>query len=542
MDLSKITVTILVKDAGATITQCLNSVAAFGEIIVLENGSTDDSLDKIVEFAQKHGNLHIHHSEFIGFGPLKNLAVSHARNDWIFSIDADEVLEPDCLEHIRIISLQPNEIGAVSRKNLYRGEWIKACGWSPDYVMRLFNRREVKFNQNRVHESLVVREGQQVFNLNGHLKHYAFEDISSLLDKLQRYSTLWAEQNLDKDVTVPSAMRHAQWNFWRNYVLKKGITYGYKGFIISLCNALGTFFKYMKLYEIKKTRPKSVSLVITTYNSKERLSLTLDSVKNQVHLPDEVIVADDGSGPDTRELIDLYRRDFPCPLLHVWHDDRGFRAAKIRNEAFKKASCEYIICVDGDLILDKYFVQDHMQRAVRGQYLQGNRILLNPDETNNIMFKKQNSELSAVAYRDAFLKQSYKARRNGFLSYLIYKYSLRKAKFFRTHDMIRSSKGCNFSFYKEDGLKCGFMDERYVGWGREDSDFVARFLFAKGVYRRLKFMGLAYHLYHEERSRDQDSENLDRYLSVIESYRNGTLDTAAVNNFQPQTPTGQRSS
>ena len=94
MDVKRISVTILVRNAEATIGECLASVAAFGEIIVLENGSTDGTLDVVVEFARRHGRVHIHHHDFIGFGPLKNLSAARAHNDWILSLDADEVLEP----------------------------------------------------------------------------------------------------------------------------------------------------------------------------------------------------------------------------------------------------------------------------------------------------------------------------------------------------------------------------------------------------------------------------------------------------------------
>ena len=519
MDVKRISVTILVRNAEATIGECLASVAAFGEIIVLENGSTDGTLDGVVEFARRHGRVHIHHHDFIGFGPLKNLAAARAHNDWILSLDADEVLEPECLEHIRILDLDPDEVGAISRRNLYRGEWIRACGWSPDYVQRLFNRTTVGFTDAQVHECLALQPRHRVICLKGHLRHYAFDGIAALLDKLQRYSTLWAEQNLDHEVSVLSALTHAQWSFLRCYLLQKGIAYGFRGLVISLCNSLGVLFKYFKLYEIKHTPPRSVSLIISTYNQKERLALVLDSVRTQLRLPDEVIVADDGSRPDTRQLLETLQADFPCPLRHVWQEDRGFRLAGIRNKALRAARGEYIIVIDGDMILERHFIGDHLRRAVPGQYLQGSRILLSPGDTELIERAQSASGPQGQAYRLAFGARSCRAHRIAPLSALIYRYSLRRAGYFMRHDLIRGVRGCNCSFYLRDAGRCGYYDEGYEGWGREDSDFAARFVMARGVFRRLKFQGLAYHLHQEERSRERDAHNMERYLEMVRDYR-----------------------
>src|ERR1700712_962551 len=102
------------------------------------------------------------------------------------------------------------------------------------------------------------------------------------------------------------------------------------------------------------------SLVISTYNWPQALELCLKSVATQKHLPDEVIIADDGSGEETRLLIDKYKKDFPVPLLHLWHEDKGFRKTIILNKAINQSSFEYIIQVDGDVILEKHFISDHL--------------------------------------------------------------------------------------------------------------------------------------------------------------------------------------
>ena len=163
MNLSKISVCILVKNAQATIGQCLAALSEFGEIILLDNASTDETLKIAREFGENYKNLRVESSEFIGFGPLKNLAISYAKNEWILSIDSDEVLERAALAEIKSLQLRPESVVALPRKNLYRGEWIRACGWHPDFVWRLFNKKFTRFNENFVHESVILPQKRKKF-------------------------------------------------------------------------------------------------------------------------------------------------------------------------------------------------------------------------------------------------------------------------------------------------------------------------------------------------------------------------------------------
>ncbi|EAK0362633.1 TPA: glycosyltransferase [Campylobacter jejuni] len=509
MNLKQISAIIIVKNAKQTLLECLNSLKDFDEIILLNNESSDNTLNIANEFKKDFANLHIYHSAFIGFGALKNLALSYAKNDWILSIDADEVLENECIKELKNLELQEDNIIALSRKNLYKGEWIKACGWSPDYVLRIFNKNFTRFNDNLVHESLILPSNGKKIHLKNGLRHYAFRDISHLIDKMQYYSSLWAKQNIHKKSGVLKANLRAFWTFFRNYFLKNGFLYGYKGFIISVCNALGTFFKYMKLYELQKQKPKTCALIITTYNQKERLKLVLDSVKNLAFLPNEVLIADDGSKEDTARLIEEYQKDFPCPLKHIWQEDEGFRAAKSRNNAIKASKSEYIILIDGDMILEKDFVKNHLEFAKRKVILQGSRVILNKNESEEIL--KNNN------YSLAFNKKGFKNQRSIFLAKCVYKFSKLTKKFFKKSQLVKGSKTCNMSFYKSDFEAIEGFNEKFIGWGREDSEFVARFLFNDGVFKRLKFNALAYHIYHEENSKNMLEINHQIYLETIKN-------------------------
>ncbi|EFP1606328.1 glycosyltransferase [Campylobacter jejuni] len=509
MNLKQISVIIIVKNAEQTLLECLNSLKDFDEIILLNNESSDNTLNIANEFKKDFANLHIYHSAFIGFGALKNLTLSYAKNDWILSIDADEVLENECIKELKNLELQEDNIIALSRKNLYKGEWIKACGWWPDHVLRIFNKNFTRFNDSLVHESLVLPSNAKKIYLKNGLRHYAFRDISHLIDKMQYYSSLWAKQNIHKKSGVLKANLKAFWTFFRNYFLKNGFLYGYKGFIISVCNALGTFFKYMKLYELQKQKPKTCTLIITTYNQKERLKLVLDSVKNLTFLPNEVLIADDGSKEDTARLIEEYQKDFPCKLEHIWQEDEGFRLSEIRNKAIKTSNSEYIIVIDGDMILEKNFINDHLNFAQKKVFLQGSRVILNEKESKELLSKND--------FSLAFDKKGFKNQRNIFLAKCIYKFSKLSKKFFKKSQLIKGIRGCNMSFYKSDFEAIEGFNEKFIGWGREDSEFVARFLFNDGAFKRLKFNALAYHIYHEENSKNMLEINHQIYLETIKN-------------------------
>ena len=156
MKLKEISAVLIVKNAAKTLKECLNSLKEFGEIVLLDNQSDDDTLQIAKDFAKDFPNIRIEQSEFIGFGALKNKAISYASKEWIFSIDADEVLEYEALKELEKLDLKTHHIVAFARKNLYRGEWIKACGGHPDFVLRLFHKSYTKFNDNLVHERLIL--------------------------------------------------------------------------------------------------------------------------------------------------------------------------------------------------------------------------------------------------------------------------------------------------------------------------------------------------------------------------------------------------
>ena len=241
--LPPISVTMLTKNSSRYIEACLSSLVDFDEVVVLDNGSTDDTL----EIAQRFANVKIFTSEFIGFGPLKNLAQTHASHDWILSIDSDEVLTPELRQAIQNTIFDEQCIYGFNRLNHFKGQPVHCCGWDKDTVKRIYNKTRTQFDNAQVHESIQM-QGLTLTTIRGNLLHYSYDSIEELIDKLQKYSTLWAEQNYQKKTSsMFKAVYKSLFAFLKNYILQKGILHGGIGLLISVCAAFGVFAKYAKL-------------------------------------------------------------------------------------------------------------------------------------------------------------------------------------------------------------------------------------------------------------------------------------------------------
>ena len=152
-------------------------------------------------------------------------------------------------EEIHATLLIPNFAYAIARKNFYNGKWIKGCGWHPDYVTRLYHRGSTRFSEAKVHESLLVQEMKIVY-FRASLHHTPYQNTADFLEKMQFYSTLFAEQHRNRcPSSIWKAFFHAFFTFLKSYFLKKGFLLGKEGFFISLYNSNTVFYKYVKLME-----------------------------------------------------------------------------------------------------------------------------------------------------------------------------------------------------------------------------------------------------------------------------------------------------
>jgi len=254
------------------------------------------------------------------------------------------------------------------------------------------------------------------------------------------------------------------------------------------------------------THPSS-SLIISTYNWPVALDLVLLSVSQQSRMPDEILVADDGSGPETKELVDRWKTKMPVPLKHIWHEDDGFRVSAIRNQAVCQASNEYIIQVDGDMILEKHFIQDHMKMASKNSFFIGSRVLLSPEKTTDIQSKKN--------IRFGMFSDGIKNRINAIRLPALSRFFISPKTDGRS--IVHEVRGCNMSYWREDFKKINGYNENFIGWGREDSEIGIRFVNAGVIKKKLKFCAIQYHQYHTMRSRDRLNINDDIMEKTIEN-------------------------
>lgn len=230
------------------------------------------------------------------------------------------------------------------------------------------------------------------------------------------------------------------------------------------------------------------ALIISTYNRPDALRLCLLSAFAQSVLPDEIIVGDDGSKDETKELIDQMREISPVPLIHVWHEDNGYRLAMMRNKSVAASSADYIIEIDGDVILHRDFIKDHLAFAMPGHYLKGGRTNLGPKLTEKLCAGRQLKKISCFS-RGIESKPENSLHLPAIARYLAPRYRQKK----------EGALGCNMSFYKQDFLDINGYDEFYEGWGGEDGDFGRR-MQAFGLKKKhLKFAGIVYHLWHEDK-------------------------------------------
>jgi len=233
----------------------------------------------------------------------------------------------------------------------------------------------------------------------------------------------------------------------------------------------------------------SVSLIISTYNWPQALNLCLKSVNDQSKMPDEVIVADDGSGLLTQQLIDRLKKTFQVPLRHVWHEDIGFRKSLILNKAVKVATGTYIIQIDGDVILDKNFVKDHLSVIEEKTFIRGTRAHLK-EEILPCIFEEGRVRFSCYTKG---IKNRFNALRIPALAWL----------FTKKKNCSKSVRGCNLAFWKQDFIAVNGYSNDLQGWGHEDEELAARLVHSGVMKKGLKLKAVQYHITHRISPRTQ---------------------------------------
>jgi glycosyltransferase involved in cell wall biosynthesis len=246
-----LSVAIITKNEEENIRSCLQSISFAGQIVIVDSGSNDKTLEIAATFG-----CEIYREEWLGFGPQKQSAIDKCNEPWILVLDADERIAPDTATVLKKIVSDPNikESGfSFPRKNYFQGRWIKHAGWWPDRIVRLFLKGAGKMSEAVVHESVEVQG--MIGDLDAIIEHYTESRLSKIIQKIDKYSTLGAETAFKegKKSSTGGALMRAFFTFIQDYFFRLGFLDGMPGLTLAVTDSINKFFKYAKLSELAKT-------------------------------------------------------------------------------------------------------------------------------------------------------------------------------------------------------------------------------------------------------------------------------------------------
>jgi glycosyltransferase involved in cell wall biosynthesis len=239
-----LSIIVITKNEEAAIGNCLSSIAWADEIIVVDSGSTDRT-----EMICRQYTDNFYTNDWPGFGPQKNRALELATNEWVLSLDADEMISPELRLEIESVMNNPklHSAFAIPRRSSYCGKFMHHGGWWPDYVTRLFRKDSARFSNDLIHERIIVTGS--LGRLKHPIIHDAFRDIEEVVETINRYSSIGAKMmhEREKRGTLSKAIFHGFWSFFQTYVVRAGFLDGREGFMLAVSNAEGTYYRYLKL-------------------------------------------------------------------------------------------------------------------------------------------------------------------------------------------------------------------------------------------------------------------------------------------------------
>ncbi len=243
-----------------------------------------------------------------------------------------------------------------------------------------------------------------------------------------------------------------------------------------------------------------ISVILSTYNNYGALSLTLDSLARQKDTNFEVVIADDGSAERCRALTAQYAKRLPYQCHHIWHEDKGFRPATIRNSGVRSAKGDYLIFLDGDCIVRKDFVAQHRRMSEKGWFVSGKRVNLSENFSKKCITKKLPiQDWSPLRWLLPRLRKDIN-KINLLLPIFPEILFLRRRK-----DAALGARSCNLSMFSEDFYAVNGFDEAFHDWGIEDTELVIRLLKSGIKHKRARYSVLVYHLWHPNRESDSKS-------------------------------------
>ena len=253
--MATLSVIVIAKNEEHNIVDCLELVSWAKEIVVVDGGSDDKTVELARRFSQK-----VFIKPWEGYAEAKNFALQQCSGDWILWLDADERVTKELSEEIKDILGQEvtGIVGfEISRKAFFLGRWIRHCGWYPGYVLRLFRRGSGRWVDKRVHEHLEIEGDTR--RLNSDLLHYTDPNLWHYLEKFNRYTTLAAEELTARNepFSLSQLILRPMWLFVKMYFLKLGFLDGVQGFILCVLSSCYVFTKYAKLWELSTSKIRS---------------------------------------------------------------------------------------------------------------------------------------------------------------------------------------------------------------------------------------------------------------------------------------------
>lgn len=250
-----ISIVIITKNEGHIIEQTLQAITAISnDIIIVDSGSTDDTVGICKQY-----HCNVIETNWDGYGPNKNKGIAAAKNDWILSLDADEVPDATLCSALQQLQLSnPNIAYTLKFHNHFCGKRIKYGVWGSDYHVRLFNRNHVSWNTDEVHESLQFPQQIKIVRVKGAVQHYTVNNLHDYIEKTTRYAKSSATKyySKGKKAGVVKLYVSPAFTFVKHYIFRLGFLDGWEGFTICKTNAWYTFLKYSFLHELNRKTNK----------------------------------------------------------------------------------------------------------------------------------------------------------------------------------------------------------------------------------------------------------------------------------------------
>jgi len=239
LSINDVSIVIMAKNAEETIIECLDALENFTEVILYLNNSSDAT----EKYALNYVNVKIIKGDFLGFGATKNRAASYSKNDWILSLDSDEILNESLVGEIEIIDLKKiHRLYQLKRDNYFLGHQTQ----SQDIIVRMYNKSYTTFNDNKVHEKIIIPQGSEVVRLKHSLKHLNIIDINQTLTKIIKYTDLAAQDK--KTCFFSVVIAKSLFGFFKTYIIQGNFLKGWVGFALAINSANKRYYKYIKQF------------------------------------------------------------------------------------------------------------------------------------------------------------------------------------------------------------------------------------------------------------------------------------------------------